>query len=833
MEVMGKITEEQIYEREYVMLYVVSGQITATVDLQVYLLGEGELLLTNPLSHIRLSMEDTAVYSKLIFSGAALNKYYPGRELTFRCTPDQGADEAYALVKGLVEKIFSFSITRQDKSRPLSGTALFFEFLDLLISEFLEEEAQADSRYAEKKNVLQYMEEHYGEHLTLRMVAEQTYLSYHYLSHRFQSIFGKKFYDLLDEIRMRHVLGDLLYTDKTITRIAMDNGYSSSSVLNRNFKSCYGVGPGEYRKTARAAAAGNSAESAGGSQPADSLSDGAGSAAGYRLPAKNSDETGQILMQRNHPFDLHGDGQGKNESSDPAPAVLRIIPFQTDETDRTSEGENFYNIFGTMINGGHAIDLLDSSVREQIRLLCRDLGFTYVRFYGPFCREMDIQRGQDFSRVSFRKLDVILDFLIECGIRPWIDFGNKPHNIYKDMSNISEQVRKEDRGYMRSQQDVNRLIRLLDLFMRHVVHRYGRQETARWRYEFWNDRYQMKEELFAKDDELYLQLFDAASDTIKKYVPEAKVGGNGIPLNYRSYDIIKIWGGHRRPEFVTSIFFPYDDPEKDYSSETEKIAYTTNLFSFAPELRKLKKCMESSGIEGQLVVDEYGSTVSNRDFQNDSCYQSAYLVRNAIAGYGLADVAGFWCASDLPFLAYDTDGPLFGGSGLLTADGIRKPAYYAIDFLNRVKGQILCRNEFGVLTGEPDGSYTFLGHNFQQKNLDYYVSPSGFKEIRRHINAEGESLLFSICLHVREDASYSVKIWREGMKNGNLLGEWYRLQCPSDIDRMVSGYLKYSAAPRLDRYIISSVEGKLELNLEISCQEILLVQISHNELEKH
>lgn len=52
--------------------------------------------------------------------------------------------------------------------------------------------------------------------------------------------------------RCRQVLLDAASRDKTITRIAFDNGFSDMAYFSRLFKAVYGTGPREYRRRSRA-----------------------------------------------------------------------------------------------------------------------------------------------------------------------------------------------------------------------------------------------------------------------------------------------------------------------------------------------------------------------------------------------------------------------------------------------------------------------------------------------------------------------------------------------------------------------------------------------------
>ncbi|MCM8709929.1 hypothetical protein M2651_02680 [Clostridium sp. SYSU_GA19001] len=80
----------------------------------------------------------------------------------------------------------------------------------------------------------------------------------------------------------------------------------------------------------------------------------------------------------------------------------------------------------------------------------------------------------------------------------------------------------------------------------------------------------------------------------------------------------------------------------------------------------------------KIYVTEWNSTVSSRNYQNDSCYQAAYCVKNAADVLEKVDLIGFWVGSDQFTSANDSVEPINGGSGLLTRDGIKKPAFFCV-----------------------------------------------------------------------------------------------------------------------------------------------------------
>lgn len=71
---------------------------------------------------------------------------------------------------------------------------------------------------------------------------------------------------------------------------------------------------------------------------------------------------------------------------------------------------------------------------------------------------------------------------------------------------------------------------------------------------------------------------------------------------------------------------------------------------------------------------------------------------------------------------YDSHDMLYGGTGIITKDGILKPAGFAFDFLNRLLPYYIGKEENCILTTDGHGSYGILCHNAKKLNYNYYLS---------------------------------------------------------------------------------------------------------------
>ena len=99
------------------------------------------------------------------------------------------------------------------------------------------------------KNILRYVDEHYHEPLTQADIATRFYFTPQYFSRYFKQCTGVTFSEHLTGRRLHGARQELLYTDKLITEIAFNNGFSDERSFINAFKKLYQITPHQYRKT--------------------------------------------------------------------------------------------------------------------------------------------------------------------------------------------------------------------------------------------------------------------------------------------------------------------------------------------------------------------------------------------------------------------------------------------------------------------------------------------------------------------------------------------------------------------------------------------------------
>lgn len=123
--------------------------------------------------------------------------------------------------------------------------AFFLRNEYLQFPEIPEERRQALEKV--KESIL-YVEKNFSSNITLEKVAEVSSISIYNFCRTFKKATERTFVEYLNYIRLREAEKMLLTTDKSISDIAYDIGFSSVSYFNKMFKKKYGYPPFLYKK---------------------------------------------------------------------------------------------------------------------------------------------------------------------------------------------------------------------------------------------------------------------------------------------------------------------------------------------------------------------------------------------------------------------------------------------------------------------------------------------------------------------------------------------------------------------------------------------------------
>ena len=99
--------------------------------------------------------------------------------------------------------------------------------------------------------VIEYLFSHLGDKITIDVLADVAHLSPSHFSRVFKDDIGKAPMEYVQDLRLERAKKLLLAGDRTITEIALECGFNSSSYLSSCFHKHYKMTPSEYLKEAR------------------------------------------------------------------------------------------------------------------------------------------------------------------------------------------------------------------------------------------------------------------------------------------------------------------------------------------------------------------------------------------------------------------------------------------------------------------------------------------------------------------------------------------------------------------------------------------------------
>lgn len=776
------------------LFYVMEGAVKFVLEEKIYILQRGDFLVVNVDKNHSYTADGDFLAACMHISYYELSIAMKQSMIFFWCNTSIETNEATEELHRVIRKIVAEQYNTNGQN-VIYLNSLYYEMLNILKDDFLlnktsahygEEVVKFDGR---KHEIAEYIRQNFNKQISLDDLSKQLFLSYAYLSKYIKRQFGMGFAEYLNNVRLNFAVSQLLHSDQSVVRIAMDSGFATSAALNKAFREKYNMTPTEYRRARK-----TKIES-----PADSA------------------EEGNYLRQQ---LQIHFAEAKASESRN------RKLLEET-VTMGNAPKKPLKKSWNKMINMGTVADLLQSDMQNHVLQLKEELHFEYVRFWDLYAPELYLDDSG--SGYNFDKLDRVLDFLQNNGLKPYIELRNKPKHI----------VLNKDKDLFVSQnaayhEDPVSMERFLRRFLIHLLNRYHTDELETWYFELWHA--EPKEVLTQPEQakaimqvQPYLDWFELVAGVLREYVPLIRIGGGGFSMRYGSEafrDMLTAWKQRQQlPDFISCYAYPYTidtiDRERNQSRNVDLIC---------SELSLARKIMEETNFPTEeLHISEWNFSVSSRNILNDHCMKGAYLVHNMIESVEIADIMGYWVGSDL-FSAHHLSHAIIDGSGgLLSKDGIRKPAFYAFEFMNHLGKYLRKRGENYIITDNGAGNWRIVCHNL--KNLNHQYGLSSENEIRISEQSNFFVDMKKCCLHFdlpgKKGGKYLLRIQSLNQRQGSLQDEWTAMSAPQELRREDIRYLSQITTPQLVLQTCTAENGHILFDIVMEPNEIDYIHVTY------
>ncbi len=354
------------------------------------------------------------------------------------------------------------------------------------------------------------------------------------------------------------------------------------------------------------------------------------------------------------------------------------------------------------VGSDRAIIHLRPEHRRDLRFVRDACGFEYMRFHGLLNEEMHLVKIGADGKISYdwTNVDKVYDSLRELGIRPIVELGFMPEPLASGKQTIFWW-----KGNVTEPKSYEKWAEFVEHLVRHLTERYGAEEVRTWYFEVWNEP--NLEGFWPAGQKPYFKLYAYTARAIKKVDLAYRVGGPATAgygwiretLDYCAENDVPI-------DFIATHAYGAMEGFLDEQGKGHTML-APNADSVIDGLpRVLDKIRNSKFPELPVLVTEWGPSYSPRDPAHDSYFCAAWILHRLRQLPAGVKAMSYWTFSDQFEEAGIPDKPFHGGFGLLTMQGLPKPAYFAYRFLNELGDTELacddsnvwaCRNEKGAV----------------------------------------------------------------------------------------------------------------------------------------
>ena len=246
----------------YEVFFLISGDVAYTIESKQYHLMPGDILLISPreLHQICIRPEMSAYERYVLWIDPKLLTQYSteSTDLTQNLDPTYSSHsnllrtkpEQASLLKRLFDQLWQESGSCGYGADLLQQSLL----IQLLVTinrlagkdaDPLEEQTHSSRAVSE---VVDYVNLHYSEPLSLEQLAELVYVSKYHLSHEFNRLVGTSVYRYIQKKRLL-IARQLLAQGKRPGEVYSDCGFSDYAGFYRAFRNEYGISPREYAQS--------------------------------------------------------------------------------------------------------------------------------------------------------------------------------------------------------------------------------------------------------------------------------------------------------------------------------------------------------------------------------------------------------------------------------------------------------------------------------------------------------------------------------------------------------------------------------------------------------
>jgi xylan 1,4-beta-xylosidase len=502
-------------------------------------------------------------------------------------------------------------------------------------------------------------------------------------------------------------------------------------------------------------------------------------------------------------------------------ASLTVIAQRTINVDFNGASGKLNTMFKECIGAGRANEGLRADWQQQLAYVRKECGFKYIRMHGLLTDDMAVYKEDSKGNpvYNYMYIDVLFDFLHSIGMKPFVELGFMPQSLASGNRTIFWW-----RGNVTPPKDYEKWAALVKNLTQHFTERYGADEVKTWYFEVWNEP-NLTPGFWTGTQQDYFKLYKYSAEAIKSVNKAYRVGGPATAGAAWEPELIDYCYKNNLPiDFISTHSYGVKQGFLDEYGNTGTVLAKEDL-SVSGDVLQSRKEIENSPLKHlELHYTEWSASYTPADPLHDSYHEAAYILEKLKQAGNAANSMSYWVFTDI----FEEPGPRYtpfhGGFGLLTIQGINKPAFFAYQFLNKLgETELVNTDPRSWITKNAHGDVQILLWDFtytlpdSTNNQSYYI---------KDLPAKSKDKV-KINLSNVPAGKYFLEIYKVGYRANDAYTNYVKMGRPTQLNRQQVEELKgiSNGRPMARQQIMIKSNTSFSEELDVRENDVLMVTL--------
>jgi xylan 1,4-beta-xylosidase len=441
--------------------------------------------------------------------------------------------------------------------------------------------------------------------------------------------------------------------------------------------------------------------------------------------------------------------------------------------------------FNECVGAGRANEGLRADWQGQLREAKKELGFRYIRMHGLLSDDMGVYFGEKNGKpiYNWQYIDVLYDSLLSIGIRPFVELGFMPNAMASGTKTIFWW-----KGNVTPPKDYNKWADLVKALVEHWTERYGQDEVKKWYFEVWNEP-NLKGAFWTGDQADYFKLYAVTAPAIKSVSQSYRVGGPATAGSAWVPEFINFCSQNRVPvDFVSTHTYGVDQGFLDENGNRGTVLSKNEDAIYGEIIRSRKQIKESTFPNLELHYTEWSASYTPADPIHDSYHEAAYILEKIKKTGNAANSMSYWTFTDIFEEPGPRTTPFHGGFGLINYQDIKKAAYYAYKYLNKLGDRELQNTDAASWACKDNkGNVQLLLWDFTRTLPDDSINNQVY--YKRDLPSKEKGAV-SVSIKSLQPGQYRVSVYKTGYRSNDAYSTYLNLGSPEQLTKQQVAQIK-------------------------------------------